>query len=87
MDPTKLEEVPLAADCVRIRNWTLDRDILKRVIKSEIVEVRGKTFYTPFRAYCSIARNRPNDFLEACPDLNCPYVNGETLNVKPESIS
>ncbi|MBW2978371.1 hypothetical protein KY331_06000 [Candidatus Woesearchaeota archaeon] len=84
MDTSQLKENPLMANCFFINQWSYDRHILEGIVKAEEVIVDGKTWYDPHRAYCSMAKEKPEDFRQACPNwVNCPYVNGEARDVKP----
>lgn len=82
-----LEENPIAVNCFYIDKWTYDRSILELLVKAEEVIVNGKTFYTPYSAYCSLARNKPDNFREICPNwVECLYSNGQIRDINPESV-
>ncbi len=86
MDTTELKENPLEAQCFYIREWSYDRKMLEGIVKAEEVVIDGIKMYNPFRAYCSLARDKPEDFRQVCPAwLKCSYANGETRDVKPKN--
>lgn len=85
MDKSQLSETSKVALCAHFAKHgyvDLDRGV-EEVIHPEEVIINNRKFYNLSRAYCSLARELPEDFWDRCPNpRNCPYADGRAREVK-----